>query len=203
MPRAFAPSPTLAAAVRAHFRLTQAELAYFLGVSRPMIAAVEAGRKEFSDEPRRRLARLVQLLPAPDGQGPPVPVFGAELLAEAVPDTLGPLQARLRRCRFRAVQLRFMFGQAARPTQVQAQRRWAVGVLAAALSPEAVAPPTRWPGERPDPTRDATWVARLTAATAATPPPLTAAAHRLLLARLVGLDAEIVALEAALAELAE
>ncbi len=202
MPRAFAPSPTLAAAVRAHFRLTQAELAYFLGVSRPMIAAVEAGRKEFSDEPRRRLARLVQLLPAPDGQGPPVPVFGAAPLP-IPPDTPGPLQARLRRCRFRAVQLRFTLGQAARPTQAQARRRWAVGVLAAALSPAATAPPARWPGERPDPTRDATWAARLTAATAATPPPLTAATHRMLLARLAGLDAEIVALEAALAELAK
>ena len=68
--RAFA-STSLAAAVRAHFGLSQAELAAFVGTSRSHLAEVEAGRKALGPRPDQRLQVLARQLPPPDGQGPP------------------------------------------------------------------------------------------------------------------------------------
>ena len=87
--RAF-PSATLAAAVRAHFGLTQAELAAFVGVSRPGLAAAEAGRKPLGPGPDQRLQVLARQLPPPDGHGPPAAAF-AEAAAATASAALAPL----------------------------------------------------------------------------------------------------------------
>jgi transcriptional regulator with XRE-family HTH domain len=64
--------------VRAHFGLSQAELAAFVGASRPLISAVEAGRKNLGPGPDQHLQVLARQLPPPDGLGPPVPAFTDE-----------------------------------------------------------------------------------------------------------------------------
>ncbi len=120
MPRRSRPvaSPTLAAAVRQHFGLTQAELAAFVGVSQQALAAVEAGRKQLGPGPDRRLQVLARQLPPPDGLGPPAPAFegsaapaATETPAPADPTAaeaaLAPLRARLARCQWLRTQLRF------------------------------------------------------------------------------------------------
>ena len=71
MSRRAYPSRTLAAAVRTHFGLTQAELAAFVGVSRSHLAMHEAGTK--TPGPDQRLQVLARQLPPPDGLGPPAP----------------------------------------------------------------------------------------------------------------------------------
>ncbi len=61
MPRLSYPAPSLAVTVQAHFALTYAELARFMGVSRALVAAVEAGRKDFSDSTHAWRARTPHL----------------------------------------------------------------------------------------------------------------------------------------------
>ena len=58
-------STTVAALVRRHFALTQAELGQWLGVSQATIEAVEAGRRQLSARPDARLGRLHSLLALP------------------------------------------------------------------------------------------------------------------------------------------
>ena len=60
MPRRAYPSHTLAAAVRAQFGRTQAELAAFIGVSRSHLAMHEAGRKTLGPGPDQRLQVLAR-----------------------------------------------------------------------------------------------------------------------------------------------
>ncbi|WP_200875625.1 hypothetical protein, partial [Hymenobacter sp. IS2118] len=50
-------SPTVAALVRRHFALTQAELGQWLGVAQATVEAVEAGRRQLSARPDARLGR--------------------------------------------------------------------------------------------------------------------------------------------------
>jgi len=209
MPRIVSVPRTLAAVVRAHFGLSQTELARFLGVSRTQVSAVEIGRKEFSDAPLYRLWVLARAMPPPHGQGPAAPVFATGGPADA-PDAPAPdlpaapdqvqLHARLRRCRFLALRLRFELGQLHRPNQTHARRRWAVGVLRDALTPpgpDAPPPaPLTYPGATPDPARDLPWLTSLTQAVEFAPAPLTATGRALRLARLRGLEAEAAALEA-------
>lgn len=194
MPRRSYPSLSLAAAVRLHFGLTQVELARFLGVSRQLITAVEAGRKTLGSIARHRLWVLARLLPPPDGQGPPAPAFTAD---DGALDP-APLLARLRRCRFYLAKITYELGLLQRPGQQHARRRWAVGVLQAAWAPGAP-PPHTYPLATPDPLADARWLTRLAGDVAAAPPPLPPAERALRLARLRGLEAEVAALEAALA----
>ena len=69
-------STTVAALVRRHFALTQAELGQWLGVSQATIEAVEAGRRQLSARPDARLGRLHSLLalpPEPTPEPPPEP----------------------------------------------------------------------------------------------------------------------------------
>ncbi|MDB5268607.1 MAG: hypothetical protein JWP58_1647 [Hymenobacter sp.] len=143
--RAF-PSNTLAAAVRAHFGLSQAELAAFVGVSRPQLALVEAGRKNLGPGPDQRLQVLARQLPPPDGLGPPAPTFdeadeavaAAEANAPAAPagpDALAPLRQRLARCRWLRTRLAHELSARHAPGQARHQRRrWAVQVLGPALA---------------------------------------------------------------------
>lgn len=214
MPRRSYPSSSLAAAVRAHLGLTQAELARFIGISREHLANHEAGRKDLGEAPRHRLWVLARLLPPPDGQGPPAPAFALGTEAdEAAPSTdlpgpldPAPIRARLRRCRFWITKARFDLGQRKRPAEGHARRRWAVQVLRAAwlppTDPAALPAPGRlaYPLATPDPVADAHWLARLAADTAAAPVPLSATERALRLVRLRLLEAEAVALEALLAE---
>ena len=191
MPRPSYPSPSLAAAVRSHFSLTQAELADFIGVSRTYLANVEAGRRELSEGPRHRLRVLARHLPPPTE--PPVPVLPTEAAAPLDP---GPVLARLRRARFYLAQARFELTQRENWDQLHTRRRWALAVLRPALAaPDAG---THHPGTTPDPVADLRWLDGLVRATAAAPAPLTAAARALLLGRVAGLEAEIAVLEAAL-----
>jgi len=195
MPRRSYPSSSLAFAVRAHLGLTQAELGRFIGVSREQIANHEAGRKDLSSAPRHRLWVLARLLPPPDGQGPPAPAFTE---TEDTPLDPAPLQARLRRCRFYLAKINYELGQLQRPSEQHARRCWAVGVLQAAWAPDAP-PLLAYPLATPDLVADARWLVRLAGDVAAAPPPLTPAERTLRLARLRGLEAEVAALEAALA----
>ena len=73
MPRRAHPSRSLSAAVRAHFGLSQAKLAAFIGVSRAHLGLAEAGTKTLGPAPDQRLQVLARQLPPPDGLGPPAP----------------------------------------------------------------------------------------------------------------------------------
>ncbi|GAA4350419.1 hypothetical protein GCM10023185_08090 [Hymenobacter saemangeumensis] len=194
------PSPTLAAAVRAHFGLNQDELARFVGVSRAQLANVEAGRRELAEAPRYRLWVLARQLPPPDGLGPAAPDFAARhdspLLSAA--DTQ-LLQKRLDHCRYLLTKARYELGQEDDPARHAARRRWAVAVLRPALAalPDA-ASAARWPGATPNPPADLHWLAGLETHTQAAPPPLSPGQHVLAQARLHALEAEAAALQAAL-----
>ncbi|MCB2409142.1 hypothetical protein LGH74_14220 [Hymenobacter sp. BT178] len=208
MPRRSIFSSSLSSIVRAHFSLTQAELARFLDVSRSLVSEVEAGRRDFADAPRHKLWVLARYLPPPDGQGPTPPPFATstdpdlpEALATDLPGSIDQesIETRLRRCRFYAVKLRFQLGQLKRPTQNHARRLWALEVLRTALAPHdpmmSTSSRMTFMGATPDPVEDLLWLERLTKDTSTTPPPLTTTERFLLFAKLRGLEAEIKALE--------
>lgn len=202
-------NPTLAAAVRAYFGLTQAELAAFVGASQQLLAAVEAGRKTLGPGPDQRLLVLARQLPPPDGMGPPAPAFAevppAEVAASAArlaPAELADAQRRLARCRWLRFRLAFELGQQRGPGQARHQRRqWAVQVLGPVLAaplpvpdwlaPGGPGPLPPYPLATPDAARDTYWLDGLALHLAATSPPLSPAAALLARARLAGLDAEI------------
>lgn len=222
MPRRSRPtaSPTLAAAVRQHFALSQAELAAFVGVSQQALAAVEAGRKNLGPGPDQRLQVLARQLPPPDGQGPPPPAFADEPApaagaAPAAPPPLAPaegaaLRRRLARCQWLRTRLLFETQQQRQPGQARHLRRlWAVQVLGPLLAhplpvPDWLAPGgpalplPAYPLATPDAARDTHWLDGLARRLAATPAPLPPPAAALARARLAGLNAEIQELTAAL-----
>ncbi|MCB2410843.1 helix-turn-helix domain-containing protein [Hymenobacter lucidus] len=224
MPRRAFPSATLAAAVRAHFGLSQVELAAFIGTSRSHLAEVEAGRKQLGPGPDQRLQVLARQLPPPDGHGPVPPAFTAAeapaptkatataaAAAEAA-EGLSALRQRLARCQWLRTRLRFETSHRHQPGQARHQRRlWAVQVLGPLLAaplpqPDWLAPggPTLplppYPRATPDAPRDTHWLQGLALRLAATPAPLPPAAAALARARLAGLDAEIQVLTAAIVE---
>jgi transcriptional regulator with XRE-family HTH domain len=209
------PSNSLAAAVRAHFGLTQAELAAFIGSSRSHLADVEAGRKNLGPGPDQRLQVLARQLPPPDGHGPPAPAFGGDDAAGSLPlaaDERDALRQRLVRCQWLRTQLLFETEQQRQPGQARHQRRlWAVRVLGPALAAPLPVPDWLAPGgpalplppyplATPDAARDSYWLSGLVLRLAATTPPLPPGAAALARARRAGLDAEIEALTAAMAE---
>ncbi|MBO2010362.1 hypothetical protein J4E00_14980 [Siccationidurans soli] len=183
------PSNSLAAAVRAHFGLTQAELGRYLGVAREQVAFVEAGKRSFALGAERRLRQLVLLLP-PEGESVPPATPAAEVTKPLTATELLALRKRLRRCRHEATQLRYQLETEADRTQAQTRRQRSLAHLRAGLLPATGALTAE--EER---ARD--WLARL----APTPvhPPLLAGAQGLLVARLQGLTAEANALEEQLA----
>jgi len=221
MPRLLRATLSLAAAVRQHFGLTQAELAAFVGVSQANLAHVEAGRKNLGPGPDQRLQVLARQLPPPDGQGPPAPAFGDEagLAPPAagpdvpLPDYLAALRQRLDRCQWLRTQLLHELRARRQPGQARHQRRqWAVQVLGPALAhplprpdwlalaeagaggpagPRPAPPLPPYPLATPDAARDTHWLAGLALRLAAAPPPLPPAAAALARARLAGLEAEI------------
>jgi len=212
MPRRAYPSRSLSAAVRAHFGLSQAELAAFVGVSRAHLGLAEAGHKTLGPGPDQRLQVLARQLPPPDGQGPPAPAFGDEAGAAgaapsldpaADPEGLAALRRRLGRCQWLRTQLLFETEQQRQPGQARHQRRlWAVRVLEPLLAaplprPDWLAPGgpalplPAYPLATPDAPRDTHWLSGLALRLAATTPPLPLAAAALARARLAGLDTEI------------
>jgi transcriptional regulator with XRE-family HTH domain len=194
------PSHSLEAAVRAHFGLTQAELARYLGTSSARIADFEAGRRRAPGPQYALLDDLGRLLPPPEGSGPPAPVFEkptlpAELPAAPLP-AFGPLPAaplrrRLRQVLASAARLRLLLHQQARGRVVQQRRQWGLGVLQAGLlagsgpaAPDANAQAHRL-----------RWLATLAAdVAAAAPGPAAEAAQALQVVRLLALDLEAAAL---------
>jgi len=114
MPRFVRATLSLAAAVRAHFGLTQAELATFIGVSRANLAHVEAGRKQLGPGPDQRL----HVLAPPDGPGPAAPAFADEATpldpAEAA-EALAALRRRLARCQWLRTDLTYQVAQRRQP----------------------------------------------------------------------------------------
>ena len=168
MSRRAYPSRSLAAAVRAHFGLTQAELAAFLGVSRALVARAEAGTKTLGSGPDQRLQVLARQLPPPDGHGPPPPAFGPD--DEAVNDAaattaasetngaeaptaalalpgMTPLRQRLARCQWLRTRLAYELAARQQPGQARHQRRlWAVQVLGPALAAPLPRPDWLAPG---------------------------------------------------------
>ncbi|MBX0289972.1 helix-turn-helix domain-containing protein [Hymenobacter sp. HSC-4F20] len=103
MPRPSTPSTTLPARIRKYFGLEQQELAAFLGISRQLLAHIEAGRRTLTGPVLRRLTPLAALLPpeaapvAPEAEpvGEPPPA----------PPAPGPLEARHDTCRHQAGKL--------------------------------------------------------------------------------------------------
>ena len=197
MPRPL-PSNSLAAAVRAHFGLTQAELGRYLGVRREQVGYVEAGQRGSSPAAERRLLPLGLLLPERPDAGPP-PLLAAG--PPAPPAAPGPdadaaaLRKRLRRCRHQTAKLRYELENQAARAQAHARRLRGLAQLQA----ELLAPAATGAAPGPDAERARRWLAELAANPPPLPPPPEPTAQALLAARLRGLAAEVAALEELLA----
>ncbi|WP_182888478.1 helix-turn-helix transcriptional regulator, partial [Hymenobacter rubripertinctus] len=133
-------SNSLAASIRTHFGLTQAELGQYLGVSERQVGNIEAGRRRAAPLANLRLARLALALPPPDGYGLPAPlapVTGAlpatPLPLPVVPGLLAaaPLARRQRQLARRLALLLRDERRLCQQVAAQAHRRWAGPVLAA------------------------------------------------------------------------
>ncbi|TYZ14398.1 helix-turn-helix transcriptional regulator [Hymenobacter lutimineralis] len=188
------------AAIRAHFGLTQEELARYLGVSRGQVGHQETGRRPASAKAALRLTRLGRLLPPPEGFGPPAPtstyapppvpaaLFGAEL---PLPAGLAasPIRQRQRQCARRLALLRRDLHVLTSRTTGYERRRWALPVLETALTPHPADPAAAEHAEQAHLRR---WLDEL----AATLPPAPAlrpdadTALALLVVRLAALEAE-------------
>ncbi|MFD2784362.1 helix-turn-helix domain-containing protein [Hymenobacter rubripertinctus] len=190
-------SNSLAASIRTHFGLTQAELSQYLGISSSQVAHLEAGRRRATPLANLRLTRLAQALPPPDGQGRPAPLPPAtEALPAPVlplPPLPGPLAPALlaRRQRQLARRLALLLRDERRLCQqvaAQAHRRWAGPVLAAALAPRPTPDPAgATPTEQAHAQR---WLAALAPAPPSAQLPEAATALALLLVRRAALQAE-------------
>ncbi|PJJ60097.1 helix-turn-helix domain-containing protein [Hymenobacter chitinivorans] len=139
MPRKSISSTTLVAQVRKHFGLDQQELADYLGISRPYVADIEAGRRVLTGRVLLRLNPLAALLPAdaPARPAPPTP----EVPPPGTP-AAGLLTERLRACQHQAGKLRQELEKLA-ATHAQA-RRWQQvlpGLLAAPGLPAVLTTP--------------------------------------------------------------
>ena len=179
------------AVLRQYLGLQQQELANFLGISRSLLANLEANRRGMSQAVFERLEPLLALLP----ESARLTVLAAPVPPPTLPATPAPglLEARRDFCVWRAANLRYEL----RPLHARAAvaHRWqqALPALLAALPPAA-----------PDPAPPGAWV-RLTyprllaeqCATAFTPD--DAARHHLLRLQAEALETEAAALAALLA----
>jgi transcriptional regulator with XRE-family HTH domain len=137
MPRRSIPSSTLVAAVRRHFGLEQQELAAYLGVSRVLLANIEAGRRALTSQLLLRLAPLAALVPD-------APAANESTLPPTGPAAPAPLLARLDYCLQHARLLRRELRGLAQ--QLARARRWQQvlpGLLAAAPVPDE-GPARQW-----------------------------------------------------------
>lgn len=176
--------------LRAHFGLSQAELANYLGLDRSLLAHVEANRRPLPLAATWRLVPLLNLLP-PHGPGsgsllPPDP-------AETTPATQDALAWRVRVCRHEAALLAFKLERQL-PALLAARNRHALPALLAALPPLAPMPGVLADTPGPDPQ----WAAQMAAGAAERLARFGEPARALLEARRAGLLAEAAHLEAAL-----
>ncbi|UOQ73553.1 helix-turn-helix domain-containing protein [Hymenobacter cellulosilyticus] len=186
------PHPLLStAAVRAHFSLTQKELARFLGITKAQVNNVEKGRSSFSAAVERRLRLLTRWLPQNQAQPLPAPVVGE---APGLLDP-GPLQDRLERCRHLARGARYELEELGRRIEAGRRRKQALEELGTILTPAPALPAALPPDPASDPERDAAWLERLRADTACAPNPPGAAEVALLRVRLATLEFEVGQLE--------
>ncbi|AMR26897.1 hypothetical protein A0257_07110 [Hymenobacter psoromatis] len=205
MPRRAAPSTHVVASVRAWFGLGQAELALYLGVSQPLLHAVETGRCRLGPAGQAALLPLLRQLPPPEARA------AAEAAAEAADAPAMPaspaaappgypapdaaeLAGRGRQCRHRAA--RCLAQAAALARQARVAQRWAAALPA--LLAAAQAPPADPPADPADAERAAEHAAWLAGWLRQRAQPLAPAAatrwHRLR-AQATGLLAEAAALE--------
>lgn len=194
-PRRYPPH-TLLSAARAHFALTQAELAHYLEVSVAQLTSVELGRRRLGPAAARRLAPLLDHLPPPVGGGRPLPEVPAPPTAPLYPAEAARLRVRLRRIRHLAQELADTLAATERVEAAHQRRRQGLAALRTALLPTALDSPSPIPPSPfADAAHDAAWLGRLDAATAATrrPAPATvghqALRLRLLLEEAAGLAA--------------
>ncbi|MBT9395125.1 helix-turn-helix domain-containing protein [Hymenobacter sp. NST-14] len=129
----------MVAAVRKYLALEQQELAAYLGVSRELLANIEAGRRSLTGPLLLRLNPLAALLPAGERARPAAPV--PEQAPPGAPAP-GPLEARLDYCRHQAQKLRRELTKRA-ATQAAARRWEAVlpALLAAPAPAAGLVPP--------------------------------------------------------------
>ncbi len=196
MPKSL-PSNALEAAVRAHFSLSQDDLARYLGVTRTQIAHLEAGRRRASASQNKLLDDLARLLPPPEGSGPLAPIFEKPTLlavppAPALPSLsqlpAAPLRQRQRQVLAQAARLRLLLHQQGKGYVLQQRRQWGLGVLQAGL----LAGPT----DAAQQAHRLRWLATLAAdVAAAAPSPAAEAGQALQVVHLLALELEAAALE--------
>ncbi len=198
--------------MRAHFGLTQDELAAGLGTTRGQVAHVEAGRRRLAPLLNLRLVRLARRLPPPDGVGPPafraafalpaapVALFDSGSLPAWGPLAADPLRRRQRHCIQRLALLHRDWHALTDRATRHDQRRWTTQVLGALLAPDPADPLAAT-----DPAEQAhlrQWLAALAAAVPPAPAlrPDTRTALALLAVRIAALEAEAAALAVLLAD---
>lgn len=188
-------SDTAVAAIRAHFGISQQDVAAWLGVSQTNASFLESGRRGPSGATAEALAPLIRQLP------PLTPNPGALRLASTAPAPAlapperAPLEARLDYCQHHARRVRRQLA----PLEAQATQaaRWAAALPAL----RAALPPNSGPAAEPDPAADwpawQTWHRHrwLDKRPTALPPDLSASYHLLRL-RAEALEAEAAGLAA-------
>lgn len=194
------PSASLEAAVRAHFGLSQQQLARYLGVSVGFVSHLEAGRKQASEALALRLLPLARLLPPPLGSGPPdnaPPARGPDADPLTLALALAPAEAtagawpaavyrRVRACRLQALAVAQRLASLQARAATLAHRRRGLARLAVAPVPPDPAEAARYARWRQELAEDLDLADANPAAAAAT--------RQLLAARLAGLRAEVAAL---------
>ncbi|MCC3156996.1 hypothetical protein LJ737_07090 [Hymenobacter sp. 15J16-1T3B] len=194
MPSHLPRTDSLTVLVRAHFALTQSELARFVGVGRTLLAHAEAGRRNLPEAAFRRLLVLARQLPPPEGEGPSAPETLHFLAGTAAADTLALLQRR-REVQAALVQEQSVLDKRGLLQLAYERRRWALTTLPVALA-APIDPASRWAAATPNVAQDLGWLGELARETAQATEPFSATEQALRTARLRGLEAELAALDA-------
>lgn len=143
---------TVTAAVRDYFRLTQQELADWLGVSAAQAGHLDTGRRELAPSTSEALAPLLAQVQAAAAAATPgtLRLASAQPALALAPPASAPLEARLDDCQHRARRLRRQLVPLL--AQAETAARWAAALpaLRAALPPDPGPaaepnPATNWP----------------------------------------------------------
>ena len=189
------------AILRQYLGVPQQELADFLGISRSLLANLEANRRSVSRAVHERAAPLLALVP----DGAQLAVVAAPVPPPALPaaPAPGPLEARRDYCTWRAHNLRYAMRDLNRRAAVGLRWQQALPALLAALPPAAPDAPDDLPAPDASPAARAAWLRctyprLLTRQWAATFTPDDAARHHLLRLQAEALETEAAALAALL-----
>jgi len=132
------------AVLRQYFGIPQQELAGFLGISRSLLANIEANRRSMSLAVYERAAPLLALVP----EGARLTVLGIPQPPPTLPvaPTPGPLEARRAYCVWRARNLRYELRTLHQRVTIGLRWQTALPALLAALPAAAPdpAPPGEW-----------------------------------------------------------